>query len=81
MKRTPNKNLSCKNKIQMFLHCGLCLSEKPNGVSPKDYARLAVGWTKDGLQVWCNRHNVNVMHVDFEGVKHPANLNMVKKAA
>lgn len=60
-------------EIVMFMHCGLCLKERPKDVSPADYAKIEVGWTKQGLQVWCARHDVNVLHVDFEGQKHPAN--------
>ena len=64
--------------IHAYMHCGHCLDEfkagKAKGESPASYARLSIGMTKLGFQVWCNRHNANVMHVDFEGQKHPANL-------
>ena len=43
-------------------------------VSPKYEQQLEVGSTPIGIQVWCLRHDVNVIHVDFEGHKHPANL-------
>lgn len=68
-----------EQQISMFLHCGKCLREvqekaqQEGTASPRDYARLSVGWTPIGLQVWCNRHDCNVMHVDFEGHQHPAN--------
>jgi hypothetical protein len=66
------------NEIQAYLHCKLCVDEQRSplgrGTSPSTYSRLAVGWTKRGLQVWCERHEVNVLHVDFEGHKHPAAL-------
>jgi hypothetical protein len=64
----------------MFLHCGKCLAElkakaeREGSASPRDYARLSVAWTPVGLQVWCVRHDANVLHVDFEGFQHPANL-------
>ena len=61
------------NEIKAFMHCVLCLDSIPDGVSPRVWARLSMGWTPSGFQVWCNRHEVNVLHVDFEGVKHPAN--------
>lgn len=60
-------------EIVGFMHCGLCLEEVPGNESPESYARLSVGWTKLGFQVWCVRHDCNVCHVDFEGNKHPAN--------
>lgn len=66
-----------ENGIGQFLHCKQCIQEVTTGKvgnSPRDYARLSVGWTKQGLQVWCNRHDCNVIHVDFEGMKHHADL-------
>jgi hypothetical protein len=68
-----------ENMIKMYLHCALCLQEIPEGVSPKEWSKVQAGWTVRGIQVWCNRHNVNVLHMDFEGMKHPANTN--RKAA
>ncbi len=68
------REISSEKGIEMFLHCGQCLKEKPDDISPSTWAKLEVGWTLIGLQVWCKRHNLNVLHVDFEGAKHPANL-------
>ena len=67
--------LSSENNILLYLHCGLCLDEKPEDISPMEYSQIQTGWTKEGLQVWCNRHNCNVVHIDFEGQKHPANIH------
>jgi hypothetical protein len=50
--------------IEAYVHCGQCLTELPNGVSPKDWARTQAGFTRNGFQVWCTRHNVNVDHVE-----------------
>ena len=61
------------NEIWMFFHCGLCIAEIPNGISPRDWMRLEIGWTVQGFQVWCKRHDCNVVHMDFESHKHPAN--------
>lgn len=65
--------------IGMFMHCRQCVEAlsiraQATGqpVSPQQYSQLDVGWTPYGLQVWCRRHNVNVLHVDFEGLAHPA---------
>lgn len=58
-----------EREISAFLHCAKCIKEKPPGISPQDYARLSVGWTKLGFQVWCNRHDENVAHMDFLGQK------------
>ncbi len=67
--------ISNQNKIELYLHCGLCFDEKPADISPKDYQKIQAGWTKQGIQIWCTRHNVNIIHIDFEGHKHPANTS------
>lgn len=58
-----------KNRIQLYFHCAECLKERPDGQSPKDYQRIQAGWTKQGLQVWCVRHNLSVADLDFKGQK------------
>lgn len=68
-------NIPASLSITAYVHCGKCLKEIPDGVSPRDWAELEVGFTKQGLQIWCKRHEVNVVHIDFEGQSHPANLN------
>jgi hypothetical protein len=52
------------NEITMYLHCGRCLAELPNGQSPQDYARVSVGICPGGVQIWCNRHDINVAIID-----------------
>lgn len=58
-------------QIKAYIHCGLCLNTLPEGISPRDWADLEVGSTNKGIQVWCKRHEKNVIHIDFEGIKHP----------
>lgn len=60
-----------KNKITSFMHCATCVEElmAQGGGSPRDYARLSVGFTPKGFQVWCNRHKKNVAAFDFKGQK------------
>lgn len=74
-----SERISNSKEIKAYMHCALCVDEfkagKAPGKSPATYARLSVGWTPAGLQVWCERHGVNVLHVDFEGHTHPANLS------
>jgi hypothetical protein len=62
----------------MYFHCGRCMDELPDDTSPQEYSRLELGWTKLGLQVWCIRHDLNVMHIDFQGQKHPANTHVAE---
>ena len=68
--------------IVTYLHCGMCGKELAEGttdadelVSPKEYQRIQAGWTPLGLQIWCTRHDVNIIHIDFERHKHPANVH------
>ena len=71
-----------ENNIENYYHCKICINELQNATSTKDlsmidpklsqytprtYARLEVGLTKQGFQVWCVRHNLNVIHIDFKG--------------
>lgn len=60
-----NDDIPNTNEIGSFFHCARCLNEKPDGVSPRDWARLEVGWTQLGVQIWCVRHESNVAHIDF----------------
>ncbi len=50
-----------------YLHCSMCMENKPDAFSLREWARLNVIRTMNdnrrGLQVWCVRHNVNVMHM------------------
>jgi hypothetical protein len=50
------------NTIVGYMYCAQCLDELPENVSPQEYARVQAGITTEGgLQVWCNRHNCNVL--------------------
>lgn len=59
------------NMIVSFFHCKKCMMELPQGMSPREWAQLEVGWTVKGFQVWCKRHDENVINMDFEGMGHP----------
>ena len=57
-------NLNC---IGGYLHCAMCLKETED----KPYQPwIEAGWTKWGIQIWCRIHDVNIMHINFEGSKH-----------
>ena len=53
----------------------MCIEEKPTDMSIREYGHYEIGWTPHGLQMWCIRHECNVMHVDFQGQQHPANTS------
>ncbi len=61
-----------KRRIELFIHCRQCVLEDHAGASGASHGeaqQVEVGWTKEGLQVWCKRHDRNVLHLDFEGRK------------
>jgi hypothetical protein len=67
------REISARNEIQAYFHCRSCFKEKPPKMAPRDWMHIEAGWTPQGFQVWCVRCECNVVHVDFEGHKHPAN--------
>ena len=54
-------------QIVKYMHCLRCMDGRPEDQSPREWARLNVGMTPIGFQVWCVRHDLNVLHIDFEG--------------
>lgn len=69
--RVPS--IPASKSIVRVVHCRICMTERPADVPPVEYARLSVGLTPIGLQVWCDRHDVNVAHFDFDG--RPTRVN------
>lgn len=69
------------NEITAYVHCQQCLEELPRNTSPHEWGQLEVGFSAAGLQVWCKRHEFNVMHINFEGQKHPANTTRMRISA
>lgn len=57
----------------MYLHCKRCMEEwkagAGKGESPKAYARQQVAWTREGFQVWCVRHDANIVNVTARAVR------------
>lgn len=79
------RSVPSAKEIVWYLHCRKCLSEVVSGdtdtgtpESPQSYSQLDVGFTPFGIQVWCRRHDINVINIDFEGQQHPANMNNTK---
>lgn len=65
-------------RISHYIHCAKCDDEealqvlREEGImSYLDYQQVEVGFTDVGIQVWCKRHNHNIIHFDFEGMSHP----------
>ena len=63
-----DKRITNGLEILLFLHCGKCIED---GL-PSD---IEAGWTEFGIQVWCKAHQVNIVNVDFQGAKHPADTS------
>jgi len=66
--------------IVSFIHCKQCVEELvASGLAPNEETQgyfqqdLEVGFTPLGIQIWCREHKCNVLHMNFEGQKHPAN--------
>jgi len=63
--------------------CNRCLEEFQSGAtdaaSLRDYTVLDVGFTDIGIQVWCRRHEANVVHVDFGGRKLEADFRSLER--
>ena len=46
------------NELKMYFHCKKCGG-----------GNHAVGWTKKGIQVWCEICDLGIIHLDFKGQK------------
>ena len=58
-----------ENRIFSFYHCRKCLEEKGNYISALYYASFEFGATEKGFQLWCTRHEENVLALDLLGQK------------
>ena len=58
-----------ENHIKQFWHCHKCIDELPENTSPREFIHVEVGFTRAGMQVWCVRHEENIIHLDFMGQK------------
>ena len=75
-----------KNLFKQISHqivCSKCEEEFLAGTTDsrtlQDYTKLDVGFTESGLQVWCRRHDTNVVHIDFEGRKLKADFRCLER--
>ena len=46
--------------------------------SLQNYTKLDVGFTDIGIQVWCRRHDANVVHINFNGQKLEADFQCLE---
>ena len=63
--------------------CNQCYEDYCAGLtdskSLQQHTMFDVGLTDIGLQVWCRRHDVNVVHVDFGGKQLKADFRSLNK--
>jgi hypothetical protein len=67
----PTVNLDELNgseRIKRYFHCAKCMEERPDGVSPREYGNYEVGLTDFGLEVWCKRHDEEVIYINLTDV-------------
>ena len=61
------------NKIKEPIVCVKCSNEFLSGQTDRkslqEYSKIDVGFTERGLQVWCQRHQLNICHINFDGKK------------
>jgi hypothetical protein len=71
------------NQIKEPIVCVKCSNELSQGLtdakSIQDYSRVDVGFTDRGLQIWCQRHQVNICHINFEGNKLESDFRCLEK--
>lgn len=54
-------------------------TNEPSEISLQDYTQIDAGLTHLGIQVWCRRHNFNIVHIDFQGHQLPADFRRLTK--
>ena len=80
-----NKNYkTLENNIKEPVVCETCFKEYQNLYNPditlRDYVKVDVGFTQIGIQVWCQRHEKNICHIDFAGNRPPADFKCLEKS-
>ena len=71
------------NQIKEPIVCVKCSDELTQGLtdakSIQDYSRIDVGFTDRGLQIWCQRHQINICHINFNGELLEADFRCLEK--
>ncbi len=72
-----------KNNINQPIICTDCEKEfidrQNSKESLQDFLKIDVGLTDFGVQIWCQRHQQNVCHFDFEGIRIKADFRCLKQ--
>tara|TARA_B100001093_G_scaffold502409_1_gene555346 strand:+ start:2371 stop:2613 length:243 start_codon:yes stop_codon:yes gene_type:complete len=71
------------NQIKETIVCVKCSDEFMSGStdakSLQDYSSIDAGFTNIGIQLWCQRHQVNICHINFEGNKLDIDFRCLEK--
>jgi hypothetical protein len=63
--------------------CAKCADEFASGgtdaASLRDYVTVDVGFSDQGVQVWCRRHELNVVHIDFDDARPNADFRCLER--
>jgi len=66
------------NNIKEPIVCSACLDEFAKGQTDAktigSYLRMDIGFTQRGIQVWCQRHDANIVEIDFAGFQPEADF-------
>ena len=57
-----NENM---NEITTYFHCQKCVDGGMNPQSFRESTNVSVGFSEIGIQVWCERHQEEVLHLNF----------------
>ena len=72
-----------KNNINQPIICADCEKEFFATQDPKkslqDFTKVDVGLTDFGVQIWCQRHQKNICHFDFEGIRIKADFRCLNR--
>ncbi|MGC6476088.1 MAG: hypothetical protein ACON41_05565 [Parvibaculales bacterium] len=71
------------NQITHPIICAQCetdlLAGKSDARNLQEMMVLDVGFTEQGLQIWCRRHDINICHIDFAGHQLAADFRCLEK--
>ena len=71
------------NKIKEPIVCVKCshefLSGQTDSKSLQEYSKIDVVFTERGLQIWCQRHQLNICHINFDGKKLETDFRCLEK--
>lgn len=72
-----------KYHIKQPIICKACEDELQTGTSSgqslRQFQKLDIGLTDYGVQIWCQRHNKNVCHFNFDGKQVYADFRCLER--